>query len=96
MKPYFSREPDEDISTVVPVSNVYLVGKESGPVPPEEESDPEYLIPSSQERPSNSPIMSNLDEYLSYLTLSQRNDLKTISFAFQVSNDLPGICSDPT
>ena len=75
MKPYHSREPEDDLSRTVPVC---LIRKESGPVPPEEESDIEFLFSSPKGRHSNSQIISNFHEYFSSLTPSQQSDLKKV------------------
>ncbi|MPC94810.1 hypothetical protein E2C01_089996 [Portunus trituberculatus] len=64
MKPYHSREPEDDLPRTV---SVCLVKKESGPVPPEEESNIEFLFSSPKGRPTNSQIMSNLDEVFFFL-----------------------------
>ena len=86
MKSYLSREPEEDSQTPVPVTNVYAVRKESGTLPPEEDSDLEFDISAPKGRRSNSQILLNLDEYFSCLPSSQRSDLKQLLRSFQKSN----------
>ena len=91
MKPYHSREPEEDSPTTVPVC---VIGMESGPITPEEESDIDFLFPSPKGRPSNSQVMSNLDEYFSSLPPSQQSDLKQLLLDFSdITGDLPGRCN---
>ena len=76
MKYYLSREPEEDSTTyMLPVAHVNVKGKESVTDERQDESDAEFDIFSPPERPTNSHILSTLDEYFSHINLPKRNYL---------------------
>lgn len=96
LKPYYSRSPEVDVGTVLPVA-LYA----SGPSPKDDlelsadgESSLPIDIPCNQSSLSNSGIMNNIKDYFCDLEPEQEADLVRLLHQFpSVISDTPGLCN---